>query len=76
MNTPTQQTGGAPTQPPIDNNHVAPGCELFASRPPPKERKDPAILAEVERFYPANQFSETIRRIAYTIIERERAKNV
>ena len=26
-----------PEQPPVDNDHVAPGCELFASCPPPKD---------------------------------------
>lgn len=30
------KSDSVPVQPPVDNDHVAPGCELFASRPPPK----------------------------------------
>lgn len=38
-----------PKQPPIDNEFVAPGCELFASRPKPIRQLDldlPTAIAE------------------------------
>lgn len=38
-----------PKQPPIDNEFVSPGCELFASRPPPMRQQNldlPTSIAE------------------------------
>jgi len=44
----------ASVQPPIDNDHVAPGCQLFASKPVPKGWKfsDAERLDWLEKNYP------------------------
>ena len=41
-------------QPPVDNEHVAPGCQLFASKPVPKGWKfsDAERLDWLEKNYP------------------------